>query len=261
MLIFDEKEYAKSLIDNNSYNTIKSQGKERCIIVRYLTSLGKSNVEIKEILNNIPMPGGEYLSQKEKDLIFSRIITKANEYDFITDKVINIYQPELDIICGLEDDNLRHLLFAYLVYYKWAIQVKHLKFYSKKNNIDMVIENNNDIWKLAGISKLRLSDRYMLCNNLFNKGLYKIDNFKSHNYIYLPFVKEEGEPVIQISKFENIIGELLIYESPNEYKRCCVCNNVFKKTRSPKKYCSSCAKSENIRKTIENKKRLKTQSS
>lgn len=260
MLIFDEKEYAKMLLENNSYNTIKSQGKERCVIVRYLTSIGKSQNEIKEVLNKIPMSGGEYLSDKEKDLIFSRIINKANGYEFITNKTVNIYKSELDVITNLEDDNLKYLLFAYLVYYKWAVQIKYLKFYSKKNDIDMVIENNNDIWKIAGISKLRLSDRYMLCNKLFNKGLYKLDNFKAHNYIYLPFIKEKGEPIITINKFENIIGELLIYENPNQYKRCCICNTVFKKTRSPKKYCSVCAKKENIRKTKENKKRLKTQS-
>lgn len=260
MLIFDEKEYAKSLLDNNSYNTIKSQGKERCIIVRYLTSLGKSQNEIKKILNSMPMSGGEYLSNKEKDLIFSRIINKANEYEFITNKEVYIYQSELDIITSLDNENLKGLLFAYLVYYKWAVQIKHLKFYSRKNNIDMVIENNNDIWKLAGISKLRLSDRYMLCNILFNKGLYKVDNFKAHNYIYLPFVEKDGKPVMTIKNFNNVIGELLIYEYPEQYKRCCICNIVFKKTRSPKKYCTSCAKSENIRKTKENRKCLKTQS-
>lgn len=259
MLVFDEKKYAEDIISNNKYNTIKTQGKERCILVRYLTNLNYPISDIKDVLKRIPMSGGEFLSDKEKDIIFNKIINKANEFEFITGVVVNIYKKEMDIISNLDDEYARNLLFVYLVYYKWAIQVSHLNFYSKINDAKMALENNNDIWKLANLSKLRVADRYRLCNLLFVKGLYKVDNFKSHNYIYLPFVENSGDVVITISNYENILGELFMYLNPNEFKRCCVCGTVIKKTRSPKKYCTSCAYKENIRKTKENKMRLKTQ--
>lgn len=259
MLVFDEEEYATEIINNKKYNTVKTQGRERCILVRYLTSvLNYSNEEIKNVLEKIPMSGGEYLTSKDKDVIFSKIINKANEFDFVTGIEIDIYKSEMDVILSLEDEYARNLLFVYLVYYKWAIRVKHLRFYSKHNDVVMVLENNSDIWKLAGLSKLRVADRYRLCNILFNKGLYKIDNFKSHNYIYLPFAKDKGEVALHISNYNNILGELLMYISPNEYKRCAVCGVVIKKTRSPKKYCTKCAYKENIRRTKENMKNLKT---
>nr|DAG31330.1 MAG TPA: hypothetical protein [Caudoviricetes sp.] len=260
MLIFDEKKYAKNIVDNKRYETIKTQGRERCILVRYLTSLGYSVDDIKKMLSEIPMAGGEYLSAKDKDVIFSKIIAKANEYEFVTDKTIKIYKSELEEIAKVEDEHARHLLFIYLVYYKWASTISYLQFYSKKNDITMVIENNNDIWKLAGLSKLRVADRYRLCNLLFNKGLYRVDNFKSHNYIYIPFSVDEGDVALEISNFDNLLGELLMIESPTEYKRCVVCGKVIRKTRSPKKYCSDCAYQENLRKTKERKARLKTQS-
>lgn len=260
MLVFDEKKYAEEIINNKQYNTIKTQGRERCILVRYLTSLNYSADDIKNVLSEIPMSGGDYLSDKEKDVIYSKIISKANEYDFVTDIKVNIYKDELEIIKGVEDKYARSLLFVYLVYYKWASNIKHLQFYSKKNNIMMVIENNNDLWKIAGLSKFRVADRYRLCNILFSKGLYRIDNFKSHNYIYIPFAKNDGEVVIEISNYDNLLGELMIYENPQDYKRCAVCNTVIKRTRSPKKYCSSCAYKENIRKTREKRRALKSQS-
>lgn len=259
MLVFDEKKYAEDIITNNKYNTIKTQGKERCILVRYLTNLNYPISDIKDVLRKIPMSGGEFLSDKEKDIIFDKIISKANEFEFITGVVVNIYKKEMDIITSLDDEYARNLLFVYLVYYKWAVQVSHLNFYSKVNDAKMALENNNDIWKLASLSKLRVADRYRLCNLLFVQGLYKVDNFKSHNYIYLPFVENSGDIVITISNYENILGELSMYLKPNEFKRCCVCGTVIKKTRSPKKYCTSCAYKENIRKTKENKIRLKTQ--
>lgn len=261
MLVFDEKKYAEEIINNKKYNTIKTQGRERCILVRYLTSLNYSEEEIKNVLSNIPMAGGEYLTEKDKDVIYSKIIAKANEYDFVTDIEVKIYKEEMDIIEEVEDVYARNLLFVYLVYYKWASKVRHLQFYSKKNNIMMVIENNNALWKIAGVAKLRVADRYRLCNLLFSKNLYKIDNFKSHNYIYIPFAQNQGEEVIVISDYSNILGELNIYENPENYKRCVICGTVIKKTRSPKKYCSKCAYQENLRKTKQNKKGLKSQSS
>lgn len=259
MLIFDEKKYAQEIINSKKYNTIKTQGRERCVIVRYLMNLNKTSEEIKDILFSIPMKGGEYLTEHDKSCIYDKIIDKANQFDFITGLQVEIYKNELDVILSVENENARNLLFVYLVYYKWACQIKHLRFYSKKNNVFMAVENNADIWKLANLSKFRVSERYLLCNQLFSLGLYRVDNFKSHNYIYLPFVQNDGEVAITIKDFDNFLNELFIYEYPNQYKRCIICGKVIKKTRSPKKYCSDCAYKENIRKTIENKRSLKTQ--
>lgn len=261
MLIFDEKKYAENIVTSKRYETVKTQGRERCIIVRYLTSLNYSLEDIKKVLFEIPMSGGKYLSESDKDTIFNKIIAKANEYEFVTNRKVLIYKSELDIINSVEDSRARDLLFIYLVYYKWASTVPHLQFYSKKNNVMMVVENNNDTWKLAGLSKLRVGERYRLCNSLFNAGLYKIDNFKAYNYIYIPFAVNDGEVVIEITNFDNLLGELYILENPNDYKRCDVCGCVIKKTRSRKKYCANCAYKENLRKTNERKKSLKTQTS
>lgn len=259
MLIFNEKKYALNLIKNNSYNTIKNQGKERCILVRYLNSINKSREEIKKYLSKIPMSGGDYLSENDKNIIYDKIIDKSLQYNFIDEVKICIYKDELNVILSLPDENAQNLLFIYLVYYKWASQISYLQFYSKKNNIMMVVENNSDLWKLAGLNKLRVSDRYRICNYLYNHSLYSVDNFKSHNYIYLPFARQSGEIGIEISNYDNILGEFLLYKNPDQYKRCSLCGMVIKKTRSPKKYCDNCAYEENIRKTKENKKRLKTQ--
>ena len=121
-------------------------------------------------------------------------------------------------------------------------------------------DENAYIWRVCDNKDL-IGTWQDVCNLLYSKGLYKIDNFKSHNYIYIPFVVEDGEVAIEISNYDNILGELLLYEQPLEYKRCAVCGTVIKKTRSPKKYCTNCAYKENIRKTKENKRSLKTQSS
>ena len=139
MLVFDEEEYATEIINNKKYNTVKTQGRERCILVRYLTSvLNYSNEEIKNVLEKIPMSGGEYLTSKDKDVIFSKIINKANEFDFVTGIEIDIYKSEMDVILSLEDEYARNLLFVYLVYYKWATIYGNLLVYlSYESQIDI----------------------------------------------------------------------------------------------------------------------------
>lgn len=255
MLVFDEKKYAEEIINNKQYATVKTQGKERCIITRYLSFLGYNRDEIKSVLAQIPMAGGECLTDDDKDKIYDKIIDKANDYEFVHDKVVKVYQEELDKIMAVEDEKLRNLIFIYLVYYKWAKQIPQLKFHSSKSNIDMVIENNIDVWKLAGVFSLRVQYRYQLCNQLYSLGLYRIENFKEHNYIYIPFSVDEGTPVFEIRNYDNVLGELKIYEEPNQYKRCQICGTVFKKNASRKKYCSKCARKEELRQARERKKR------
>ena len=57
MLVFDEKRYAEEIINNKKYSTIKTQGRERSILVRYLKSLGYTVDEIKNVLLEITMSG------------------------------------------------------------------------------------------------------------------------------------------------------------------------------------------------------------
>ena len=260
MLVFDEKKYAKEIIEKKEYHTVKNQGRENCILVRYLKDIGYSNDKIISFLLKINAANHQFLSIDEKKIIFSKILKKAIKYPLIKNIEVKLYKEELDIITKIEDKYIKRILFVLLVYYKWASQLEHLRFFSKNNNAYMVVEDNNSLWKIAGVNKLRVYDRYKIFNYLFQNFLYKIDNFKNYNYIYKKKKKSEGDEVIVINNYDNILGELEMYENPEKYKRCAVCGVVITKTRSPKKYCKECARKENIRKTKENKKSLKTKS-
>lgn len=257
MLVFDEKKYAEKVFKNREYFTGRSQGKERGILVRYLSSLGKGEKEIIRELMKIPMQGGEYLTEEQKKSIFSKILSKANNYEFITGKEVNIYKEEIEMLRQVENESARDLLFIVLVYYKWATEIEYLRFFSKKNGVLMVVENNKELWKFAGVSKLSLSKRYELCNLLYLSGLYKIDNFKEHNYIYLPFVKEKGEIALTIKDFEGALDEFHLYEGIKGYMKCHKCGKAIKTTSNSRKYCYDCAKKVNIAKTMERRRCLK----
>lgn len=265
MLIFDEKAYAENLLKSKEFNTYRQRDIERYILIRYLFNEGKSYDEIKEELKKFPLVGCEYLDRKEKELVYNKILEKALSYPLITNIKVDIYQEEMDIVSSLDNENAKRLLFVLLVYYKWAINQPYLYFFSRYNSAKMVITNDMDVWKYANLMKLRVADRYKLCNELINKKLYIEDNFKSHNYFYLPFVKKEGKIALSIVNYGNIIGELEYFYDKKSYKRCKKCGIVIKKTRSPKKYCSNCAKivknEQNKRYYQSNKNLGKTQES
>lgn len=255
MIIFDEGKYAQKVLRSKEYHTNKNQGRERSAIVRYLSSLGYDRDNIKKELHRIPMLGDDYLSFNNKDMIYDKIINKANNFTFVNNVEINISQKELDIILNQKNDKERDLLFVYLVYYKWASKITHLNFYSKKDEVIMVVENDKDLWKISGLNNLRVKDRYKICSNIVNSGLYKQHNFKKHNYFYLSFLDNDlNDTVLSISNFDNILGELYMYINPNDYMRCMECGTVIKKTSNNRKYCTECAREINIQKTKENRK-------
>lgn len=241
MLIFDEKAYAKELLKEKTFKTYRQKDIERYVLIRYLHSQGLSFDEIENKLQKFPLVGCEYLDKKEIDMIYSKIIDKALSCDLITGIKVDIFKSEMEVINSVKNEHARNLLFILLVYYKWAINQSYLYFYSKHNEAKMVMTNDIDCWKLAGLMKLRVADRYKLCNELISNKLYVEDNFKSHNYFYLPFSKDSGDIAISIDNYDNIIGELYYYNEPEKYKRCATCGTVIQKTRSPKKYCSKCA--------------------
>lgn len=253
MIIFDEKKYAERILRNKEYGTLKNQGQERCAIVRYLKfDKGYSDEDILNVLFKIPMHGGESLTKQHKKEIYQRIIEKAPKYEYIKDIEVTIYKSELDIINSIEDENCRNLLFCSLVYYKWGQHIFAKNFYSKISEKVMVLEDDDNISKISKIMKLRKDERFALYRELYLKKYYVQDIIKSKNYFYIPFAKSSGEDVaITINNYNNILGELYLYNQETGYKRCESCGEVIKKNNNKQKYCNNCARIVNINKTRE----------
>lgn len=254
MLVFNERLYGEKL-SKRGYQTFKNQGRERCILVRYLRSLGKDDNYIIEELNKMPFSGKEYLSKDDLNIIFQKILNKASLYDYMADITITIYKKEMDIITGVADENARNLLFVLLVYYKWASCGNHLFFDSKKNGKRWVLENDNDVFKLANLFQFRKNKRYESFRYLIQDNLYVSDIIGQSGMFYLPFVQYDGEIAFEIQNYDDVLGWLYYYLG--DYKLCENCGTPIQKTNNKKKYCQECARLINISKTRENQKTLK----
>lgn len=254
MLVFNERTYGERLC-KYGYQTYKNQGRERCILVRYLRNIGKDDNYIIKKLNEMPFVGKEYLNKDDLNIIFQKILDKASQFEYMSDISVLIYKSEMDVVLNVSDENARNLLFVLLVYYKWACFGKHLYFDSKKNGKKWVLENDNDIFKLADLFKFRKNKRYESFRYLVEHNLYVSDIIGSSGMFYLPFVQYDSEIAFEINNYDDVLGWLYYYLG--DYKLCENCGIPIQKTlNKQRKYCQECARNltkENKRKYWKNK--------
>lgn len=241
MVIFDEKVYAESII-SSGYKTKRNQGIERCCLIRYLRYLGKNDTEIIQTLDSIPFEKSQYLSRENILYIYNRLLKKASDFQFIHDIEIGVTQKDKEIIKSLSQD-ISYLAYVYLVYYKWAKNIKRYVF--RYNNNIYVEYREIDIWRLANLTSKKVKDRHLLDRKLSNLGLIDIKIFKNKTFIS---VKENNDldyaQRLSGVKFNHLKDayKALIYEKVNHkyYKLCEICGKGYQTSSHQAKYCNHC---------------------
>lgn len=257
MIIFDEKVYAESIIANG-YKTRKNQGMERCCLIRYLRYLGKTDEEIIQVLDTIPFEKSRYLSRENVLYIYNRLLKKASDFQFVYDIEIGITQRDKEIIKSLSQD-ISYLAYVYLIYYKWAKNIKRYTF--RYNNSIYVEYRESDIWRLAGLTSKKVRERHLLDRKLSNLGIIDIKIFKNKTFIS---VKENNDldyaQRLSGVKFNHLKDayKALTYDKINHkyYKLCEVCGKGYQTSSHQAKYCNHCK--QVIRRNIVGKSSKKT---
>lgn len=190
------------------------------------------------------------------------IVKYKTEVKIINIKSINITQKELDKIkeiCSLDniDDlskkNLEKICFIMLVYAKLSNEeLKSKESWISKSCSTILKESKVN---LKGDEKKRIfyhlyNLKYISQSNATEKTSMKI------NYVD---IEEESDVIITIDNFENVIYYYMNWKGEN-WKRCenAKCGKWVKITTGNNKYCLTCAKEINNKKTLENyyKKKL-----
>lgn len=241
MVIFDEKIYAENIMANG-YKTKRNQGIERCCLIRYLRYLGKTDEEIISILDTIPFERSKYLSRENILYIYNKLLKKASDFQFVYDIEVGITQRDKELIKSLSQD-ISYLAYVYLIYYKWAKNIKRYIF--RYNNNIYVEYRENDIWRLANLTSKKVRERHSLDRKLTNLGIIDIKIFKNKTFIY---VKENSDldyaQRLKGVKFNHLKDayKALTYEMVNHkyYKLCEVCGKGYYSSSHQAKYCDHC---------------------
>lgn len=241
MIIFDEKKYAEKIIRFGYYQTLQFLGKERRAVARYLKyDMGYSDYEITKAITNIKSRKKELYDDDVWENVMVKLLNGYDKSEYIKDYRVGISQTELDIILDQPTIELRNLLFVLLVYFKWARNTKSRL--CMRGTDTWVKEEDLDCCKIAGLNKLRKSERVDLFSILYKKGVYKSDFIRKYNNIFtLPFV-DDKKPVIVIDDFTEIIAHLENYIDPNKCTHCIECGALTYKTSNRQKACKMCSK-------------------
>lgn len=248
MIIFDEKDYAERVIKSGYFQTLKCQGQERRAVAKYLRyDKGYNEQQIRDTITKIKSRRKEIYDEDIWDSIMDKLIVNYDKSEYLYDMKVGISQSELDIVLSQPTLELRNLLFALLVYYKWAEQIRERSFVRKERI--WVREADLECCKLAHLDNLRKDERILLFGALYQSGLYNTDYVRKYRNIFTLTFVDNNEPVLVIDDFGDVLAHLEKYLNSNKYTECSECGSLIFRTSNKRRLCKMCVNNRKHRKT------------
>lgn len=214
--------------------------------------------DMRIFLEQCCMDDIKYLKEKQKKYIFDKLINqvkselpKKEEIDkekIINDKVITIYQTEIDKIQELNNVDLEKVAFVLLVYCKWL------------DNIQWFNILKSDLFSEAKVNNLNSEIKQNLLSKLFELGYAKSDVIKIDkrhcrglkdakrqmwNLTYIES-NSEGKVAFQINDYYNFVFRYLNYVYGG-YFECAKCNKIYKQNEKRNRvFCRECIKYQSM---------------
>ena len=243
MIIFDEMSFAKSVENENiesSYNCIR----KGISLAKLYMLQGKTEEEILRLLNNKFSILNCSYNYNIKYLKIKKMIEQAKNNPEIIQKNIQFSKEELDFIHNINNVNIEKVLFIMFCITKFYNYAPI--YFSVKEVFDLAKI------KMNGIQRNQIMN-YIISNKIYNLDERKVNNTNIRKIFY--FLNEEicnlqGDCVLEISDYRNLVYYYLEYFSIGNFFRCKNCQCIDLKNNNSQKYCKDCAR------IIANKQRL-----
>ena len=242
MLVFDEEKKAKELLATGKFSS-KNICKEIGVICRYWVNNGVTKDEMikraikLDAFNRNMINIAYYVGEASLEDMYRGIINNAMEYPYVTGIKCDIYKREVDVINSLKKEDEKRLLFAYLVHFKWSSKIAWRVF--PYNKYDWVIDDELDIFKIAGLGHLRKEKRNKMIKSFYERKLFDFCILKTKYRYTLPWVSYEGDVAFTIENYDNI--EDYLYLCSGKGIICSRCGKPAERLYPHQKYCSKCS--------------------
>jgi len=236
LIIFDELKHAESII-KNGYRNKKYVNFDNIILVKYWRYKGLNESEIRKSLKTFMVDYQYLFNRNILDYKINRAIKYGMRYDLVTGVKVSITDKEIDLINTLDNIRLRKMMFIMLVV--WKFKGMPNNFWIDNKDLQKLSEermHNDTFWDC--IHKIVKADMIAMVMGAKNRSFYKIN------------LKTGGDPIIEISDFENPIYYYLNLFEPEKFIECEKCGVLIKLTIHNRKYCKDCARKVNIKQTI-----------
>lgn len=181
-----------------------------------------------------------YNSAKWED-IMEDISKKAIKYPMREINNISITQYELDMIRTLKNIKYQKLLFTMLCYAK-------LHNMNSENNNGWVNTSIQELYRIARLSVKYRKDKFLILNDIERTGLIAFSKKNDNLNLQVTFVDMGGALVLSINDFRELGYEYLNYIGEGKFIRCSECGRLVRKRGHNSKYCSVCAKNNELEK-------------
>lgn len=190
----------------------------------------------------------------------NRSVENGKKLNFINVDNIEITKSELDKIRSIKSTRCQKIMFVLLVITKFNKKMGRIVAKQKGKDLgDMedryyVNDSISSIVKLSKIS-LKSDERYKVLRDLQELGYIEVT---TKGKFRIMIVDDNSENKLYINRLDDFIYDYLSYIG-QKVKTCEGegCNKRILIKSNKNKYCKECAKRENIRKTVENRKSLK----
>jgi len=259
MIIWNNYEYGKKIYEERSVKTKKYQYKELKTLVLYMILNDNPSKEIREVLEECCQDDIKYLREKQKKVIFNKIIAQVKQElpkkdqiikeKYIKSREITIFVDEIDKIKSINDKNAEKVAFAMLVYCKWL------------NNLTWFTMSKADIVREAKVKNLNSIDQQRVLTGLVQNQYIKSDVRKANRkhcrgtgnneqqMWSLNYLSQDGDVAFTINDYDNVVYRYLNYVYGG-YFVCAGCGKIFKQNKQNNSiYCNKCAREINLEKT------------
>jgi len=249
-LILNEKEMLDKSIEEGYIDENKPSNTIRTLVKHYF-SKGMSKAQVIDTVDRfflINYPNYNSIKWQKSIINMANYIYRKKDYTIFDIKEVKITENELNTIKDINNIKLEKIAFTLLVY---------AKIYNQMNEKDdnWVNEEHKYIFSDAKVV-VNVKEQGKLIHNLRELGLVGSSMAVNSTNIKVNFADKDNNVVLVISDFRNFVYEYLRWKG-EKINRCEKCKILFIATNNKNKYCSTCGKDINIKKTIENRNKSK----
>lgn len=263
MIIFENKKY----LDDIRKNGISATDQNAKFKINYLISdlVLNSSYRKNKTISIVKSLAGDYfhglpdrLVDKELEEFYENARARILEQNFTEnhkDKIITLYESEMETIAGLKDDKLMRLAFATLILHKFTGQFivnRKEKYYTAVKACEADIYRIAQFDNVSGTTKKklwkRLSDTGLVCYYVKTNPAWRFHpNWMAMTFFTVPFNvdlrddKTNEKVYKQITNYDNVLLYLRYWLKDENLIECADCRCPIVRTANTKCLCSNCA--------------------
>lgn len=244
-IVLNEREYAEQILQGKDIGAKPSETLMR--LAKYFRSEKYKKSEIKAMLESFVLRCDPDANLSNWESMINQIIRGSERHSLIEIDYIPITRSEMKVCESLPGKQMQRLMFTLICL---------AKFYNSINEQGngWVNKPDKEIFGLANIVT-PIRRQSLMLNDLRESGFISFSKKVDNVNIRVDCLSSDSEVVMRITDYRNLGYQYMKYHG-EPYFECSSCGLMIKRITNNQKYCPQCATQLNIKKTVQNRRKL-----